>query len=152
MPSGCFDAWLEALHEERVAEAGSVHHVMQAPVVACGAGATVQEALGLMFEHDVGVLPVVDQGRVVGIVTDRDLARAVHRAAQAPDRIAVLAAASTPVHVIHQDAPIAEAVAQMRAHRVHRMPVVDARGVLVGLVSIDDVARDVIDAPREARS
>jgi CBS domain-containing protein len=146
-----FDKWLEVVHEEHVAEAGSVHHLMQESVVACAVGDTVQQALGLMFEHDVGVLPVVDRGRVVGIVTDRDLARAVHRTALAPGQIGVVDAASTPVHVVRQDDPIADAVAKMREHRVHRLPVVDGSAHLVGLISIDDIARGLEGSPaREA--
>lgn len=141
MPSGLFDSWLETIHAEDVMELKSVRHAMNTDAVACPAGATVREALGLMFKHDVGFLPLVDQEKVVGVVTDRDLARAVHRTGAPPDTIPVMEEASAPVHVIRAQATIADALASMKERRVHRLPVVDDGGRLVGVVSIDDVAR-----------
>lgn len=148
MPSGRFDWLLEDLQAERAAEAASVHHFMQRPVVACRAGSTVRDALQLMFEHDVGFLPVVDeQDRVVGIVTDRDLARVVYRADLPPGAIGLTDVATTPVHVVQTDDPLTLASARMEKHRVHRLPVVDKDGKLVGVLSLDDLARAVADGP-----
>ncbi len=142
MPSGIFDGQLDEIRDDVFLEARSVHHLMQGDVVSCGHDATVHDALGRMFDHDVGVLPVVDErGRVVGIVSDRDLARAVFRAGQAPAAIAVSDAMSVPVHTIASTAPLAAAVQALRTHRVRRLPVVDEAGRLVGLLSLDDLAR-----------
>lgn len=148
MPSGLYDARLDELKEDILMEAASVHHAMRSHVVCCGQDASVHDALELMFGHDVGVLPVVDDDKhVVGIVSDRDLARALFEAGQAPDGLPVARAMSAPVRSIGEHAPLRSAVEVLRAYHVRRLPVVDDQGRLVGLLSLDDIAREVAGGP-----
>jgi CBS domain-containing protein len=148
MPSGTFDARLEEIRDQILDEAGSVHHAMHGAVVSCGLDASVHDALGLMFAHNIGVLPIVDERRrVVGIATDRDLARAVYLAGRSPARIPMAEAMTTPAYTIGQHAPIRLAVSALRAHHIRRLPVVDDEERLVGLLSLDDLARELSDGP-----
>jgi CBS domain-containing protein len=114
-------------------------------LVTVDARQSLQQAATLMREHHVGALVVVETDgegpdpRVAGLVTDRDLAIEVLArggdASQVPTGRLVQ---SRPVSV-PEDADIADAVAAMQAHGVRRVLVHDARGMLVGLVSFDDL-------------
>lgn len=101
---------------------------------------SVRQAAQVMDELNVGGLPVCEGRRVVGILTDRDIAvRVMARA---------LAVSTTPVHAVmsrdvlccYEDVPVEEAAALMRRGRVRRMPVLDRRRRIVGMVSLGDVA------------
>jgi CBS domain-containing protein len=93
-----------------------------------------------MREHNVGAVVIVDGRRPVGIITDRDLALALGAedvAPQAPaDRVM-----STPVRTIPDSAGIFAATQCMRDAGVRRLPIVDGKGHLVGIVSMDDMMR-----------
>ncbi len=101
--------------------------------------ATVGEAAKLMRDEDVGSLPVVHQDRLVGVVTDRDIA--VRVVAEGRD-------ASTPVAEVASDHPVTvdpladleQALQLMAEHQVRRLPVVDG-GRLVGVIAQADIAR-----------
>ncbi|CAI7803003.1 unnamed protein product [Closterium sp. NIES-53] len=107
--------------------------------VTTGATAPLTEILG-QFEHFTG-LPVVDgEGHCVGIVSDMDVARCqkgglVRSAAE----VTVGDVMSAPAIVIVQHAPVAYAAGLMLKHKVHRLPVVDDHGVVVGIVTRTDI-------------
>lgn len=99
---------------------------------------SAQDTAWLLTRRHVGSAVVVDGERVVGIVTDRDLALTVLRAGLDPSTTPVSACMSSPV-VTHDPAEsLTEAVRSMRRHRVRRLPVVEASGKLVGIVAADD--------------
>jgi len=107
------------------------------------------DALRSMWEGDCGALPVVDAGgRVTGIVTDRDLAMAALLRGQALSELHVDEVASRPVVACLEDGSLSVVHALMRRHQVRRLPVIDARGRLVGIVTLGDVLRNAIDDPR----
>jgi len=100
-----------------------------------------------MREQDLGFLPVCDEaGRVVGVVTDRDLARRVcaedARASATPvrDIMSVGVVACRPAHTV------AHAERQMRRHKVTRIVIKDDEDRLLGVLSLSDVAQYVRDA------
>jgi CBS domain-containing protein len=107
----------------------------------------VSEAAQLMKEEDVGLVPVVERvggaetrGRLVGVVTDRDIAiRAVAegRAVDSP----VSDVMSGGVKTCSPDDSVEDAMAMMGREQVRRIPIVDERGSLVGVVSQADVVR-----------
>jgi CBS domain-containing protein len=107
----------------------------------------VSEAAQLMKEEDVGLVPVVERvggaetrGRLVGVVTDRDIAiRAVAegRAVDSP----VSEVMSGGVKTCSPDDSVEDAMAMMGREQVRRIPIVDERGSLVGVVSQADVVR-----------
>jgi CBS domain-containing protein len=107
--------------------------------------ASVRAAVGVMVKQNVGFLVVVDPGerRPVGVLTDRDVALDVLRGKLDPDALRVHELMRTPVVSIEEDAPLRSAIDAIRASGVRRLPVVDAGGELVGLITWDDLARHV---------
>lgn len=103
---------------------------------------SIREAARLMEEEDVGSLPVVEEGaRLVGIVTDRDIAiRAVARGLE-PEGTTVMDIASKDVYGLTPDDDLDEAVEMMARAQVRRLPVVVRDNELVGMVAQADVAR-----------
>ena len=107
------------------------------------------DALRSMWEGDCGVLPVVDAGgRVTGIVTDRDLAMAAMLRGQELSELHVDEVASRPVVACLEDGSLSVVHALMRRHQLRRLPVIDVRGRLVGIVTLADMLRNALDDPR----
>lgn len=118
--------------------------------VAVGPGQTIEEAAVLMDQAGVGSLAVLEEGRLVGIVTDRDLVRR-GLARRVPADARVAACMSTPVITIDADADVHDAFALFRRTGCRRLPVV--RGTaFVGMLSVDDLlinlASDLADLAR----
>jgi len=113
-------------------------------VVTCGRGAGVQELAQLMRDRHVGDVVVVDRGEAgampVGIVTDRDLV--VRVLAKGLDIAAVTAGdlMGEPLTTAFDSEGVYDAIWRMRSHGTRRLPVVDARGALLGVVTMDDIA------------
>lgn len=114
-------------------------------VVTVDAAESLQQAALLMREHHVGSLVVVEPGaegqglHVAGVITDRDLAiEVLARGGDAP-QVPARNLAGGPVVGVAEDAPLEEAVALMHRHGVRRLLVHDAEGLLVGVLSFDDV-------------
>ena len=103
---------------------------------------SVREAAQLMEEDDVGSLPVVEQGgRLVGIVTDRDLAVRVVGGGLDPDATNVGAVASTDVVALTPEHELDDALRMMAREQVRRLPIVVRENELVGMLTQADVAR-----------
>ena len=118
------------------------HELMTRRVATVHPVTSVERAARLMEECDCGALPVVgDNGVLVGMVTDRDIAiRVVARGRDV--RNAIVADCMTDhVFACYADESIAECMRQMARHRVRRMPIVDERGRLVGILAQGDLAR-----------
>ena len=101
---------------------------------------TLQSAARLMDELNVGVLPVVDEGELLGVVTDRDIVIRSTSAGQDPTTARVSDAMTTDARTLTEDASVDEAVEIMEEHQLRRVPVVDGSGRLVGIVSLGDLA------------
>jgi CBS domain-containing protein len=104
----------------------------------------VETSLGLasrsMAESMSGTLTVLDDdGRVVGILTDRDLALAIGQSDRNAVQIPVEEAMTRAVYTCRPDETLAAALERMADAKVRRLPVVAADGVLVGILSIDDI-------------
>lgn len=102
--------------------------------------ATLATVAGLMQEHNVGAVVVVEERRPVGIITDRDLALALGARAVSP-QAAVQTAMTHHVLAISEDSGIFSATKFMREREVRRLPIVDGADHLVGIVSLDDLLR-----------
>lgn len=105
---------------------------------------TTQRAAGLMQQHDCGCLPVVDDSEtrhVLGVVTDRDIATRVVAAGKGPDT-KVRDVMSTQPSCCGIDDELDEVERIMSERQVRRVPVVDAHGCCVGMVSQADLARE----------
>lgn len=105
---------------------------------------TVLAALGVMAEHDIGAVLVVDGDTVAGILTERDYARKVVLAGRSSKDSPVRAVMTTDVVCVAPDHTVGDCMAVMTERRVRHLPVVE-RGQLVGLVSIGDLVRATID-------
>ncbi len=117
-----------------------VRDLMTTDVRSCRGETNLAEAVKEMWEGDCGVLPVVnDEGRVTGVVTDRDICIALATRGQLADRIAVRDVAQGHAHTCQAEDDVAAALQTMKLHKVRRLPVVDADGHLRGMLSLNDV-------------
>lgn len=116
-------------------------------VVTVTRGTTITEAAKLMRHHHIGALVVVDETRdsnvPVGVLSDRDVVVEVVAAGLSPDAMKVGEIVQRPVITIREDAGYAETVRRMSVSGVRRMPVVDAHGRLVGIITLDDILRQL---------
>jgi len=100
----------------------------------------IVEAAKLMRDEDVGPVPIVESGRVVGILTDRDIAVRVVAEGKDPQSKTAGEIASKQLVTIDPDQTIDEAARLMAQHQVRRLPVCEEDGRLVGIVAQADVA------------
>ncbi|MGN6390090.1 MAG: CBS domain-containing protein, partial [Burkholderiaceae bacterium] len=119
-----------------------ISEIMTRDVRAVSPHEVVQRAAQLMNELNVGALPVCDGDRLVGMVTDRDIAVRVTAAGRAPDQAHVEEAMSADVRWCFEDQPLDEVMRQMAGTQIRRVPVVshDDAHRLVGIVSLGDLA------------
>ena len=103
--------------------------------------ATVVEAARVMRADDFGLVPVVDGDRLVGTVTDRDIAIRVVAEERDPSSTLVREIASADLVTIDPEQELGEALRLRAQHQVRRLPVVEEDGRLVGIVAQADVAR-----------
>jgi len=117
-----------------------VSEVMTSGVRVVGPEQTISEAARLMAEIDAGALPVGEEDRLVGMITDRDIAvRAV--AEQKPPTTKVREVMSQEVLYCFDDQEIDDVAQNMSDVKVRRLPVVNREKRLVGIVSIGDLAK-----------
>ena len=105
----------------------------------CGPGTNLSAAAELMWSNDCGVLPVVEDGRLAGIVTDRDICIALGTRNKTAADMNVKDVATAPVQTCAPDADLHSATATMRHAKVRRLPVVNAEGKLEGIVALNDI-------------
>ena len=121
----------------------SIGEICSREVVFIAPGESVAQAARLMREHHIGSLVVVEGGRngrrPIGMITDRDVAVGVVALGLDPEATPVEVAMRGSVAAVGEDEGVARVVALMREEGVRRLPVVNASGVLVGLIAADDV-------------
>jgi CBS domain-containing protein len=112
---------------------------------------SVQRAAQMMEELDVGVLPVCDGERLVGMVTDRDITIRSTAAGKAPQSAHVDEVMSTDVRWCFEDQPLDDVMIQMADSQIRRIPVVshDEQRRLVGIVALGDVATAPLDGAQK---
>lgn len=106
-------------------------------------GATVFEALRLMAEKEVGALLVMDDGRIAGIISERDYARKIVLLGRTSPNTRVEEIMSSHVVYTHPDQSIEECMAIMTDRRIRHLPVME-EGKLVGIISIGDLVKTII--------
>jgi CBS domain-containing protein len=107
--------------------------------------ATIADAAAMMRRLDVGALPVCDGSRLIGMLTDRDVTIRATADGRDPHLTPVRDVMSPGVAWATEDDPVEEAARIMREHRIRRLPIVDQRHSLVGVVSLGDLAVDLGD-------
>jgi CBS domain-containing protein len=100
---------------------------------------TIQDAASLMADLDAGALPVVADGKLIGMLTDRDIAVRAVALGKGPDT-PVSAAMSGEVKSCYVDDDCAAVASEMAKERVRRLPVLDRDEQLVGIVSLGDIS------------
>lgn len=118
----------------------TVAEVMVADVVTVEPAASLTDAARIMDQENVGMLPVVDDGRVLGVITDRDIVvRAVARGAD-PSATNVHECLTSSVHLARPDWTTDEALKTMAEAQVGRLPVIGEDESLVGVVTLSSMA------------
>jgi CBS domain-containing protein len=119
-----------------------VESLMTRDVEVCGPDSTLGDAAGVMWRRDCGVVPVVEEdGRVVGVVTDRDICMALSMRGQRAGEVRVAEVMTKGVETCTPVDDVGEALEAMARRQVRRLPVVDSRGRLVGILSLNDIIR-----------
>ena len=114
-------------------------------VLTCGAETSMNEAAHIMWVGDCGILPVVDEGgSVIGMITDRDVCMGAHFQGRALAHVKVADSMSRTVVACRASDPIETVIRRMGDGQVRRVPVLDERGKLVGILSINDLARALV--------
>jgi CBS domain-containing protein len=122
-----------------------VAQLMSQPVITCSANDSLNEAARLMWEHDCGSIPVVDgDGKVVGIVTDRDVCMAAYTQGERLCCIPVATAMAKQVFSCHPDDNLEKVEAVMGEQQIRRLPVVDDDNHPLGLLSLNDLAQEAV--------
>ncbi len=118
----------------------NVQQLMNREVKTCVPHEPLNEAAQIMWDTPCGAVPVVDeQGKPVGFLTDRDVCMAAYTQNKPLTELPVEGAmARTPVCCKSED-DLDSAAQLMRQHRTRRVPVVDREGILVGLLTLDDL-------------
>jgi CBS domain-containing protein len=118
-----------------------VSEAMTAQVVTAGPTDSIQSVAKIMLQVDTGAVPIFDDGKVVGLITDRDIVTRVVAeggSIQGP----VSEAMSEDVQSCNQDDTVADAAGKMASHQLRRLIVTDDAGKLVGILSLGDIATD----------
>lgn len=117
-----------------------VSDLMKSDVRSCLPETSLASVALMMWESDCGVIPVVnDENKVVGMITDRDIAIAVATKSRLASEISVGETITGRVHSTTPEEEIRTALKTMRHEKVHRLPVIDGQGRLQGILSINDV-------------
>jgi CBS domain-containing protein len=120
----------------------SIRGLMTEHPCSIDAGKSVAYAAKMMRDEDVGLAPIVEGDKLIGTLTDRDIATRVVAEDKDPAQTTVREVASTDVVTIDPRQDLDEALRLMAKHQVRRLPVVEEDGKLVGIVAQADVARE----------
>jgi CBS domain-containing protein len=119
-----------------------VRDAMSSDPSACSSTDTLEQATRILWEMDVGCVPVVnEEGTPVAMLTDRDICMAAYTSGKPIHMLHVQSAMSRGVFSCKDSDSVAQAEHIMRNWQVRRLPVVDARDQLVGVLSLNDIVR-----------
>ena len=121
--------------------AKSIREIMTSNPRTVESSAQITEVARIMRDEDTGVVPIVDGDRLVGTITDRDIAIRVVAEGRDPQTTKVEEVASKDLVTIDPQQDLDEALRLMAQHQVRRLPVVEEDGKLVGVLAQADVAR-----------
>lgn len=124
--------------------------VMTKSVEKVGPDQTVKEAADFMLSADTGSIPVCDGDKLIGMITDRDIAVRGIAKGYGPDTC-VRDLMTGDVVAVREDEDVEDVAAKMSEAQVRRMPVLDSNDKLCGMVSLGDLSRET-DGPSAARA
>jgi len=109
----------------------------------------VLAAIQIMADRHVGALPVLRDGRLVGVVSERDYARKIVLLGRSSAETEVWQIMSSPVITVGPDDGVRHCMTLMTERRIRHLPVVDGAGAMLGMISIGDLVRAVIEEQQE---
>jgi CBS domain-containing protein len=118
-----------------------ISEVMTTDVETVSADQTARDAAHFMLRADTGSIPVCENGRVIGMVTDRDIAVRAVAEGRGPDT-PISDLMSDGIVCAHEDDDVQSVAKRMSEEQVRRMPVLDSDDRLVGIVSLGDLSRE----------
>jgi CBS domain-containing protein len=119
----------------------TVREVMTSKLCSIDTDKPVAYAAKMMRDEDVGIAPIVEGDRLVGVLTDRDIAVRVVAEGRDPEQVKVTEVASSDLVTLDPQQDLDEALRLMARHQVRRLPVVEEDGRLVGILAQADVAQ-----------
>ncbi len=122
-----------------------VRELMSTQVESIASTATTKEAAHMMHDLHLGVLPVIDNGQLVGIITDRDICCKVVATGHSAGFTKVEEVMSKNVSTCLDDENVGDATKLMIEKHIRRLAVVNNENAVVGLLSVDDLARNSHD-------
>jgi CBS domain-containing protein len=125
----------------------NVQTVMSSPVMTCRPSDNLDVPAKVMWDQDCGVVPVTnDDGEIVGMVTDRDICMAALLRGSSLSEIPVSSAMADEVFSCKEEDSLAAVERLMREHQIRRVPVVDSDNHAIGIVTLNDIARQAASA------
>jgi CBS domain-containing protein len=125
--------------------AKSIREAMSTKPCSIDVGKSVAYAAKMMRDEDVGLAPIVEGNRLVGTLTDRDIAIRVVAEGRDAETTKVEDVASKDLVTVDPQQDLDEALRLMARHQVRRLPVVEEDGRLVGVLAQADIAREASD-------
>lgn len=117
-----------------------VNQIMHAKVRAAGLHEGLPSVAHAMKKYDIGAIPVVDDGAVVGVITDRDIALRAFADGRDPSHLQAKDVMSSGVATCLDTDSVSHAIDVMTSRQVRRLPVVNKAGSLVGILTLGDAA------------
>jgi len=117
-----------------------IKDAMTVAPICCSPNDKLDYVAQLMSEHDCGFIPVCDSSKLVGVVTDRDITCRAVAAGNMPTSVRIKDVMTKPVFTIGQNEDVQTAIELMEAKQVRRLPVVDDRNNVVGVIAPSDLA------------
>ena len=118
-----------------------IRDLMTTEIETVTAEQTAKEAAGFMLSADTGSIPVCDNGRVIGMITDRDIAVRGVAEGRGPET-SVRDLMSKDIVCAREDDDVAAIASRMSEAQVRRLPVIDANDKIVGMISLGDLSRE----------
>ncbi len=118
-------------------------HKGSATIHAISPDSTTYEALQIMADHDIGAVTVMEGGRLLGLLTEREYARRIVLEGRKSRHTPVRETMRINLHTVNADTPIRECMRLMTHHKIRYLPVKDGEQ-LIGLVSIGDVIKSLL--------
>ena len=118
-----------------------IQEIMTTNPACCQPETSLREVARLMVEHDCGEIPVVRDGRPIGVITDRDITARAVAAGRNPLEMKASECMTSPVITVTPKTDVADCCNTMEEHQIRRVPVVDDSGSCCGMVSQADIAQ-----------
>ena len=120
-----------------------IKDIMTPQPVTCSRHTSLAEAGALMLEADCGILPVLEDGRLAGVITDRDLFIALATRNRLASMLMVGDVMRDQLFTCAPEDEVHAALAVMKEHRVRRLPVAGIGQILLGIISMNDIVRAI---------